>query len=110
MIYNAGNNFMSHQQDTNRLIKALQKVTTIVSQDVWWTAATRWADIVLPLPLERDDMSVGGTYSNDKIYAMKKIIEPLGDAERFEIFAALSDLFYKQSAYIEDQQFPEIST
>ena len=110
MIYNAGNNFMSHQQDTNRLIKALQKVTTIVSQDVWWTAATRWADIVLPAssPLERDDMSVGGTYSNDKIYAMKKIIEPLGESRSdFEIFAALSDLFYKQSAYIEDQQFPE---
>ena len=48
MIYNAGNNFMSHQQDTNRLIRALEKVETIVSVDVWWTAATRWADIVMP--------------------------------------------------------------
>lgn len=110
MIYNAGNNFMSHQQDTNRLIKALQKVKTIVSQDVWWTAATRWADIVLPAssPLERDDMSVGGTYSNDKIYAMKKIIEPVGESRSdFEIFAGLADLFYKMSVYVEDQQFPE---
>lgn len=111
MIYNAGNNFMSHQQDTNRLIKALQKVKTIVSQDVWWTAATRWADIVLPAssPLERDDISVGGTYSNDKIFAMKKVIEPIGESRSdFEIFAALADLFYKMSPYMEDQQFPEL--
>ncbi|WP_234187924.1 molybdopterin-dependent oxidoreductase [Shinella sp. NM-101] len=110
MIYNAGNNFMSHQQDTNRLIRALQKVRTIVSQDVWWTAATRWADIVLPAssPLERDDMSVGGTYSNDRIYAMKKIIEPVGESRSdFDIFADLADLFYRKSQFIEDQAYPE---
>jgi trimethylamine-N-oxide reductase (cytochrome c) len=93
MIYNAGNNFMSHQQDTNRLLKALRKVKTIVSQDVWWTAATQWADIVLPASstLERDDISSGGTYSNDRVYAMKKIINPIeeskSDYEIFELFA-----------------------
>ena len=39
-------------------------------------------------------MSVGGTYSNDKIYAMKKVIEPVGESRSdFEIFAALADLF-----------------
>lgn len=94
MIYNAGNNFMSHQQDTNRLIRALEKVETVVSVDVWWTAATRWADIVLPASstLERDDISVGGTYSNDKIYAMKKVIEPVGESlSDFEICAGLAD-------------------
>lgn len=110
MIYNAGNNFMSHQQDTNRLIRALVKVETIVSQDVWWTAATRWADIVLPAAssLERDDISVGGTYSNDRIYAMKKVIEPVGESRNdFDIFAGIAELFYKGSTYIEDQQYPE---
>lgn len=94
MIYNAGNNFMSHQQDTNRLIRALEKVETIVSVDVWWTAATRWADIVLPAAstLERDDISVGGTYSNDKIYAMKKVIEPVGESlSDYEICEGLAD-------------------
>ncbi|MCW3783300.1 molybdopterin-dependent oxidoreductase [Defluviimonas salinarum] len=94
MIFNAGNNFMSHQQDTNRLIRALEKVETIVSVDVWWTAATRWADIVLAASstLERDDISVGGTYSNDKVFAMKKVIEPLGESlSDYEIFEALSD-------------------
>lgn len=94
MIFNAGNNFMSHQQDTNRLIRALERVETIVSVDVWWTAATRWADIVMPASstLERDDISVGGTYSNDKVYAMKKVIEPVGESlSDYEIFAGLAD-------------------
>ena len=35
LIYNAGNNFMSHQQDLNELIRALQKVDTVVVQDCW---------------------------------------------------------------------------
>ncbi len=94
MIFNAGNNFMSHQQDTNRLIRALEKVETIVSVDVWWTAATRWADIVMPASttLERDDISVGGTYSNDRVYAMKKVIEPIGESlSDFAIFEGLAD-------------------
>lgn len=110
LIYNSGNNFMSHQQDTNRLIKALQTVPTIISQDVWWTAAVRWADIVFAAtsPLERDDISVGGTYSNDKIYAMKKVIEPLGDARSdFDIFAGLSEYLGVQGQFLESERFPE---
>lgn len=94
MVFNAGNNFMSHQQDTNRLIKALGKVNTVVCVDVWWTAATRWADIVLPAAstLEQDDITSGGTYSNDKVYAMKKVIEPIGDSlPDYEIFEGLAD-------------------
>jgi trimethylamine-N-oxide reductase (cytochrome c) len=101
---------MSHQQDTNRLIRALQKVETIVSVDVWWTAATRWADIVLPASstLERDDISVGGTYSNDRVYAMKKVIEPLGESlSDYEIFAALADKLglWAQFTDSEDQMY-----
>ncbi|MDA5095617.1 molybdopterin-dependent oxidoreductase [Aliiroseovarius sp. KMU-50] len=94
MIFNAGNNFMSHQQDTNRLIRALEKVETIVCVDVWWTAATRWSDIVFPASstLEQDDITSGGTYSNDRVYAMKKVIEPIADSKPdYEIFEGLAD-------------------
>ena len=64
-VYNAGNNFMSHQQNLNELIRALQKVDTVVVQDCWWTASTRWADIVLPATttVEHNDISSGGTYN-----------------------------------------------
>lgn len=94
MIFNAGNNFMSHQQDTNRLIRALNVVKTIVSVDIWWTAATRWADIVLPASttLERNEITSGGTYSNNRIYAMKQVIEPVGESKSdYEIFEELAD-------------------
>jgi trimethylamine-N-oxide reductase (cytochrome c) len=94
LIFNAGNNFMSHQQDTNRLIRALAKVETIVCVDVWWTAATRWADIVMPAAstLEQDDITSGGTYSNDRVYAMKKVIEPVEESlPDYEIFEGLAD-------------------
>lgn len=110
VIYNSGNNFMSHQQDTNRLIKALEKVETIISQDVWWTAAVRWADIVFAASshLERDDISIGGTYSNDRIYAMKKVIEPVEDSRSdWDIFAGLADLLGMWGQYVEWEQFPE---
>ena len=106
LIYNAGNNFMSHQQDTNELIRSLQAVETIICQDAWWCASTRWADIVLPATtsVERNDITSGGTYSNDKVYAMKKIIEPLGESlDDYEIFRRLSELFDVKIQFTEDK-------
>jgi trimethylamine-N-oxide reductase (cytochrome c) len=96
LVYTSGNNVLSHQQDTNELIRALnQQVETFICQDPWWCASSRFADIVLPATsaLERDDISSGGTYSNDKIYAMRKVIEPYGESlDDFEIFKRLAEL------------------
>jgi trimethylamine-N-oxide reductase (cytochrome c) len=102
--YNAGNNFMSHQQDTNELIRALRNLDTIVVQEPWWCAATRWADIVLPASttVESNDISSGGTYSIDKIFAMKKIIEPLGESlPDYEIFRRLATLMGIENKFTE---------
>ncbi|MFL0094425.1 molybdopterin-dependent oxidoreductase [Tenacibaculum maritimum] len=97
LMYNSGNNFMSHQPNTNRLIKALNnKVETIICQDPWWCASARFSDIVLPATstLERNGITSGGTYSNDKIYAMKQLIQPVGESlDDFEIFRRLSYIF-----------------
>ncbi|WP_298359587.1 molybdopterin-dependent oxidoreductase [uncultured Litoreibacter sp.] len=96
MIYNAGNNFGSHQQDTNELLRAMQKVKTVVCQDPWWTASARFSDIVLPATstVERDEISSGGTYSKDKVYAMRQIIKPVGESlDDFEIFRRLAEMF-----------------
>jgi len=96
LVYVAGNNVFSHQQNTNELLRAMnQQVETYICQDPWWCASSRFADIVLPATtvLERDDMSSGGTYSNDKIYAMRQVIEPYGESlDDFEIFKRLADL------------------
>ncbi|MEM8663512.1 MAG: molybdopterin-dependent oxidoreductase, partial [Pseudomonadota bacterium] len=96
MIYNAGNNFGSHQQDTNELLNAMERVHTVVCQDPWWTAAAQFADIILPATstVERDEISSGGTYSNDKVYAMRQLIEPVGESlDDLEIFRRLAALF-----------------
>lgn len=105
MIYNAGNNFVHHQQNTNELIDAMaKKVHTVVNQDPWWCASSRYADIVLAATttLERDDISSGGTYSNDKIWAMRQVIQPYGDSlDDFEIFRRLAGLLGVEYGFTE---------
>ncbi|MFU2489202.1 molybdopterin-dependent oxidoreductase [Thauera sp. WH-1] len=105
MIYNAGNNFVHHQQNTNELIEAMaKKVHTVVNQDPWWCASSRYADIVLPATshLERKDISSGGTYSNDKIWAMRQVIQPYGESlDDFEIFRRLAELFGVEYGFTE---------
>lgn len=95
LIYNAGNNFMSHHQNTNELIGAMEKnIDTVIVQDPWWTASARFADIVFPATttLERNGLTSGGTYSNNKVYAMKQVIEPIGESlDDFDIFKRLGD-------------------
>ena len=96
MIYNAGNNFASHQPNVNELIRAMEKVHTVVCQDPWWTASAQVADIVLPATttVERDEISTGGGYSKDKVYAMRQIIDPLGESlDDLEIFRRLAAIF-----------------
>ncbi len=94
LIHNAGGNYMSHHQNTNELIAALNgQVETIVCQDPWWCASARFADIVLPATttLERNDIGFGGTYSKDKIYAMRQVVEPIGESlDDYEIFRQLA--------------------
>ena len=112
MVYNAGNNLLSHQQDTNELIEALnQKVETFVCQDPWWCASSRYADIVLPATstLERNDLSSGGTYSNDKIYAMRQVIKPYGESlDDFEIFRKLAEIFKVEEKFTDGLPFDDI--
>ncbi|TQV79188.1 molybdopterin-dependent oxidoreductase [Denitrobaculum tricleocarpae] len=96
MIFNSGNNFLSHHQNTNELIEAMQKCHSVVCIDPWWVASARFADIVLPATstVERDEISSGGTYSKDKVYAMRQVIDPVGESlDDFEIFRRLAEIF-----------------
>lgn len=114
LIYNAGNNFLSHQQNTNELIRALNRqVPTIICQDPWWCASARFADIVLPATseLERNDISSGGTYSNDKIYAMRQVIQPYGQSlDDLEIFSRLAGLMGVGYQFTEGKSIMQILT
>ncbi|MCP3869031.1 MAG: molybdopterin-dependent oxidoreductase [Gammaproteobacteria bacterium] len=112
LIYNAGNNFMSHQQDTNELLAAMNKnIDTVICQDPWWCASARFADIVFPASttLERDDITSGGTYSNDKIYAMRQVIEPVGESlSDYEIFRRLAAKMGVEFQFTEGKQLLDV--
>ena len=104
LIYNAGNNAFSHQQDLNELARAIQNVDTIICHEPWWNGSARWADIVLgaTTTIERNDISSAGTYSIDKVYAMKQVIAPQNDAlDDFEIFRRLAVLCGVEYAFTE---------
>ena len=104
LVYNAGNNLFSHQQNLNELARALANVDTVICHEPWWNGSARWADIVLAATTtaERDDISSAGTYSVDKVYAMKQIIAPQHDAlDDFEIFRRLSALLGIEYAFTE---------
>lgn len=97
-----GSSPIGHQPDVNELISAMRKLDTIVTIDPWWTPTAKMSDIVLPATstLERDDMTSGTSYSNDRIFAMKKMIEPLYESkDDYVIFAELSKKFDKEQKF-----------
>ncbi|NCB82477.1 MAG: twin-arginine translocation signal domain-containing protein [Bacilli bacterium] len=96
LMYIAGANIVGHHPDTNELVRALRTLETFIVQEPWWTPTAKMADIVLPstTTLERDDIGMGGSYSGDYIYAMKKVVEtPYEAKDDYEIFTLLSAKF-----------------
>ena len=93
LLYVAGSNIIGHHPDTNEIIKALKTLDTIIVQEPWWTPTAKYADIVLPASttLERDDITFGGSYSQDYVYAMKKVINnPFEAKADYDIFAMIA--------------------
>ena len=99
LLYWSGGNPFGHHQNTANLVRAFQKPETVIVNEVSWTATARMADIVLPAttPYERNDLEMGGDYSNRYLFPMHKIVEPVAEARNdFDIFAAIADkLGYK---------------
>jgi biotin/methionine sulfoxide reductase len=102
LIYWAGGNPFHHHQDLNRLLQAWRRPETIVMQEQFWTPAARLADIVLPVTttLERDD--IGFTKREGYFIAMKKAVEPVGQAlDDYAIFAGLAERLNVAEAFSE---------
>ncbi len=96
LMYIGGANIVGHHPDTNELIKALKTLKTFVVQEPWWTPTAKMADIVLPATttLERDDIGMGGSYSGDYVYAMRKVVEtPYEAKDDYEIYSLLAKKF-----------------
>lgn len=104
MVYWVGGNPLSHHQDRNRMIKAWQKLETVIVQDFQWTATARFADIVLPATTsyERNDIEHIGDYSLKAILGMKKIVDPVFESRTdFDIFTEIATRLGAGDAFTE---------
>ncbi|WP_095230017.1 molybdopterin guanine dinucleotide-containing S/N-oxide reductase [Helicobacter sp. 13S00401-1] len=104
LMYWAGENPISHQQDINKFLKAWQKPRTIIVHDPYWSATARHADIVMPTTTEyeRDDISMSGDYSNLNIVPMKALVERQFEAkDDYEVFSDLAREFNIYEEYTE---------
>ncbi len=101
-MLSAGGSPIGHQPNVNELIEAMRKLDTVVVVEPWWTPTAKMADIVLPATttMERDDVAGAMSYSADRIYAMKKIVDPRYESkDDYEIFTMLADKFGKARRY-----------
>jgi biotin/methionine sulfoxide reductase len=102
LVYWAGGNPFHHHQDLNRLRDAFRRPETIIVHETAWTSSARHADIVFPATttLERDD--IGASAGDPLMIAMKKLIEPVGEArDDYDIFADLAQRLERQEAFTE---------
>lgn len=97
MVWWCGGGNFTHHQDTNRLVKAWQNLELSVVSEIYWTAAAKHADIVLPITtsFERNDLTMVGDYSSQYLAPMKQVIEPQAEAKSdFDVFADLSEKLF----------------
>lgn len=108
LVYWAGGNPFHHHQDINRLREAFRRPETIIVHESAWTSTARHADIVLPATttLERDD--IGAADRDDLMIAMKKLIEPVGDArDDYAIFSQIAQQLGKFDTFTENRSSRE---
>ena len=92
LIYWAGGNPFHHHQDLNRFVDAWQRPETIVVHEPWWTSTARHADIVLPATTSVERNDVGSSTYDPVMFAMKRAIPPVGEAQSdYDIVAAIAE-------------------
>ncbi len=102
LVYWAGGNPFHHAQDLGRVEEAWQRPETVIVHEPWWTPAALRADIVLPATTTMERNDIGGTSRDPHVFAMPKLIEPVGEARNdFDIFCALADRLGCRAAYDE---------
>ncbi|MCG3883924.1 trimethylamine-N-oxide reductase TorA [Photobacterium leiognathi] len=106
MVYVAGGNPFHQHQDTNNLLKAWQTLDTIVVNEPYWTASAKHADIVLPTTTsyERNDIDMGGDYSQRYVFPMHKAVEPQFESKSdFDIFSGIAEKLGVKAAFTENK-------
>ncbi|VEJ56582.1 trimethylamine-N-oxide reductase TorA [Pragia fontium] len=104
MVYVAGGNPFHQHQDTNNLRQAYQHLETVVVNEPYWTASAKHADIVFPITTsyERNDLEMGGDYSQLYVFPMHQCVPPQNEARNdFDVFAGLAERLGIHDAFTE---------
>ncbi len=102
LAYWAGGNPFHHQQDLNRLRRAVARLDTLVVHEIGWTATARHADIVLPstMSIERED--IGASSTDPLMTAMHRLLPPFAEArDDYTIFCDLAERLGRRDAFSE---------
>lgn len=108
LVYWAGGNPFHHHQDLNRLAEAFSRPDTIIVNEVWSTATTRFADIVLPAtsPWERSDIAFRRV--DRTLVRMQQVMEPVGESrDDYWIFRQLASRLGIEMAFTENRSADE---
>lgn len=93
LVFWAGGNPFAHHPDTGRLAAGFRRPDAVIACDVFETATTKYADILLPAshPLERSDIAGIGGYAARGIVRSSQVFEPKGNVlSDYEIFRRLA--------------------
>lgn len=67
----------------------------MVVNEPYWTATAKHADIVLPVTTtyERNDMDMGGDYSQLYVFPLRQCVPPQNEAKNdFDVFAGFPEI------------------
>ena len=104
LVFWAGGNPFAHHPDTGRLREAFRTPDTVIVSDVFETATTQMADIILPAshPTERSDIAGIGTYDARGIVRTQALFEPMGESlNDYELFSRLASALGCEEAFTE---------
>ncbi|MCP5756679.1 molybdopterin-dependent oxidoreductase, partial [Klebsiella pneumoniae] len=76
----------------------------VVVNEPYWTATAKHADIVLPVTTtyERNDMDMGGDYSQLYVFPLRQCVPPQNEAKNdFDVFAGISEILGVHEAFTE---------
>lgn len=102
MLWLAVGNPQNRHPERGKMIRAWQKLDTVVVHEMFWTSSAWMADIVLPISTMMEVEDIYSNTTNTHIIPMKKAMEPLYESKpTYEAFAALAKALGVESEFTE---------
>ncbi len=105
-----GEDIVQTDPNTQKVIKALESIDLVVSQELFMTETAKYADVILP---GASFLEKSGTFTNGerRVQAVRKVVEPIDGAKPDGqiIVDIMNKMGYAQPDYTPDGMLEEIS-